>query len=111
MASRTSKSLKNVIFGLIGLLCSLVVTFVAKSIFIRLLGVAYNGVNGLFSNILQVLNLAELGFPATIALSLYKPLQEEDSIVVAQLMNYFAKVYRAIALLVCVAGLLCIPFL
>ena len=111
MASRTSKSLKNVIFGLIGLLCSLVVTFVAKSIFIRLLGVAYNGVNGLFSNILQVLNLAELGFSATIALSLYKPLQDEDSIVVAQLMNYFAKVYRVIALLVCVAGLLCIPFL
>lgn len=111
MVSRTSKSLKNIIFGLIGLLCSLVVTFVSKSIFIRLLGAEYNGVNGLFSNILQVLNLAELGFAATIALSLYKPLQEEDHIAVAQLMNYFAKVYRVIAVIVLAAGLLCLPFL
>lgn len=109
--SRINKSIRNTILGVGGLICNLIATFISKSFFIRLLGVAYNGINGLFSNILQVLNLAELGFAATIALSLYKPLKEEDNVATAQLMNYFAKVYRVLAIIVAVAGCCCIPFL
>ena len=63
MQSRLEKSMKNTIFVMAGLFCSLVVSFIARSVFIRLLGVEYNGVNGLFTNILQVLSLAELGLP------------------------------------------------
>ena len=110
-SSRINKSIRNTILGVGGLICNLIATFISKSFFIRLLGVEYNGINGLFSNILQVLNLAELGFAATIALSLYKPLKEEDNVATAQLMNYFAKVYRVLAIIVAVAGCCCIPFL
>ena len=78
MQSRVAKSMKNTIFGMVGLLCSLIVSFIARSIFIRILGVEYNGVNGLFSNILQVLSLADLGFATSIAYALYKPLKEGD---------------------------------
>ena len=109
--SRVEKSLKNTIFGMIGLFCSLIVSFIARSIFIRILGVEYNGVNGLFSNILSVLNLAELGFATSIAYALYKPLKEGDEKTAAMLMDYFAKIYRIIALIVAVAGCCCIPFL
>lgn len=109
--SRTKKSLRNTIFGMAGLFCSLVVTFATKSVFVRLLGAEYNGVNGLFSNILQVLNLAELGFATSVAYALYKPLKDGDERTTAALMNFFAKIYRIIAVVVTVAGCCCIPFL
>lgn len=109
--SRVTKSIRNTIFGMIGLFCSLIVSFIARSVFINILGVEYNGVNGLFSNILQVLNLAELGFATSIAYALYKPLKEGDEKTAAMLMDYFAKIYRIIAIIVAVAGCCCIPFL
>ena len=109
--SRTKKSLRNTIFGMVGLLCYLVVSFATKSVFVRLLGAEYNGVNGLFTNILQVLNLAELGFTTSIAYALYKPLKEKDERTTAALMSYFAKVYRIIALVVAIMGCCCIPIL
>lgn len=109
--SRVAKSMKNTVFGMVGLFCSLIVSFITRSVFISILGVEYNGVNGLFTNVLQVLNLAELGFATSIAYSLYKPLKEHDEKTAAMLMRYFAKIYRIIALVVAVAGCCCIPFL
>lgn len=109
--SRVNKSLKNTVFGIVGIICSLVVSFATKSVFVRLLGAEYNGVNGLFTNILQVLNLAELGFATSIAYALYKPLKAGDERTTAALMSYFAKIYRIIAIVVTVAGCCCIPFL
>ena len=111
MQSRVDKSIRNTIFGLVGLFCSLIVSFITRSIFIQILGVEYNGVNGLFSNILQVLNLAELGFATSIAYALYKPLKEGDEKTSAMLMDYFAKIYRVIAIIVATVGCCCIPFL
>ena len=109
--SRLSKSLKNTVFGMTGIICSLIVSFATKSVFVRLLGAEYNGVNGLFTNILQVLNLAELGFATSIAYALYKPLKADDERTTAALMSYFAKIYRIIAIVVAAAGCCCIPFL
>ena len=109
--SRVRKSLRNTLVGMSGLIVSLVVSFLAKSVFVRLLGAEYNGVNGLFTNILQVLSLAELGFATSIAYALYKPLNEKDERTTAALMNYFAKIYRVIAIVVAVAGCCCIPLL
>lgn len=109
--SRVNKSLKNTVFGLVGMICALIVSFATKSVFVRLLGAEYNGVNGLFTNILQVLNLAELGFATSISYALYKPLKASDERTTAALMSYFAKIYRIIAIVVTVAGCCCIPFL
>lgn len=111
MTSRISKSIKNTIFGICGSLCNIVISFVARSIFIHILGTAYNGLNGLFTNILQVLNLAELGFASSVAYALYKPLKDGDERNTAMIMLYFAKIYRIIALIVAIAGCCCIPIL
>ena len=109
--SRVGKSMRNTAVGVVGMMASLIVSFIAKSVFVRLLGAEYNGVNGLFTNILQVLNLAELGFATSVAYALYKPLKEKDEKTVAALMNYFARTYRIIACVVTVIGCCCIPFL
>ena len=109
--SRMKNSFRNTMFGFFGLLIYQIFNFATRSVFIRLLGAEYNGVNGLFSNILQLLNLAELGFATSVSYALYKPLKAGDEQTTAALMSFFAKVYRIIALVVTIAGCCCIPFL
>ena len=110
-ASRTTNTLRNTILGFSGLIISQLVTFATKGVFVRLLGAEYNGVNGLFTNILSILNLAELGFATSVSFALYKPLKEGDELKQAALMSFFAKTYRIIAIVVAAAGCCCIPLL
>ena len=109
--SRVKKSAKNITIGFICVFLNAIFTFVTTSLFVKLLGEELNGVNRLFSNILQVLSLADLGFATAVAYSLYKPMKDDDRESVAALMNYFAKVYRIIAFVVLIVGLCCVPFL
>ncbi len=109
--SRVEKSIKNTSFGMVGLAISILVQFISRTIFIKLLGDEYNGVNGLFTNILSVLNLAELGFAYSIAYALYAPLQTDDKEKICAIMNYLRKIYYLIAFVVGTAGVLCVPFL
>ncbi len=111
MGSRMAKSMKNSVVGIIGMMCTLILSFVSKSIFIKLLGNEYNGVNYLFTGILNALNLAELGFASAIAFALYKPLSEGDEELTSEIMNFFKTVYRIVALIVAVLGVCCIPIL
>lgn len=109
--SRFSNSVKNISFGLIAQFSQMVLGFVSRTIFIKYLAVEYLGVNGLFSNILSLLSLAELGIAGAISYSFYKPLAEKDEMKLAALINFSAKVYTKIALIVTVIGLLIVPFL
>lgn len=109
--SRVKKSAKNITVGFVCVCLNTLFTFITTSLFVKLLGEELNGVNRLFANILQVLSLADLGFATAVAYSLYKPIKEDDRETVSALMNYFAKVYHVIALVVLVAGVICIPFL
>lgn len=109
--SRLSNSIKNISFGLIAQLLQMVLGFVSRTIFIKYLAVEYLGVNGLFSNILSLLSLTELGITSAILYSLYKPLAEKDERKLSGLVNFFAKVYRNIALIIATIGLTLIPFL
>ena len=58
---RSQKALKNVSTGLINKAAIMLLSFATKTVFIRLLGAEYNGVSSLYTNILSVLALAELG--------------------------------------------------
>lgn len=109
--SRVEKSVKNITIGFVCVLINAICTFITTSLFVRLLGEELNGVNRLFANILQVLSLADLGFATAVAFSLYKPMKEGDMVTASAIMNYFAKVYRVIAVVVFAGGICCIPFL
>lgn len=109
--SRLSNSIKNVSFGVIAQVLQVVLGFVTRTIFINYLAVEYLGVNGLFTNILSLFSLAELGITNAILFALYKPLSENNEKAIAGLMNFYAKVYHRIAILVTLVGLALIPFL
>ena len=109
--SRIYNSSKNIFFGIANQLFTLVVSFISRKIFINILGAEYLGINGLFSNILTILSLAELGIGSSIIYSMYKPLAEGNKEKISQLMNFYKKIYRIIAIVVLLLGLLMLPFL
>ena len=74
--SRVKNSLKNISNSLMSQIISLIANFVVRTIFIKYLGEEYLGVNGLFTNILSILSLAELGFGSAMIYNMYKPLAE-----------------------------------
>ncbi len=62
--SRLNKSIKNTIIGIIFTMLNLIFQFSVKSVFIKLLGETYNGVNGLFPPFCRCLILPNLGLQA-----------------------------------------------
>lgn len=109
--SRTKKASRNVIIGILSKLIIMLFAFATKTIFIRLLGVEYNGVNGLYANILAVLALSELGVGNVLNYALYSALKNDDEDKVKALVKYFKKIYYGIALAISSFGLILVPFL
>lgn len=109
--SRTEYSLINIFAGLAGYGINTVVGFVCRIIFVRTLSADYLGVSGLFTNILSMLSLAELGISSAITYALYKPLAEGDEKKTASIMQFYRKAYAAIGCFVAVVGLATLPFL
>lgn len=109
--SRTKNSLKNMSASVIYQVLNLGLSFVSRSVFIQVLGVSYLGISGLFSDVLSMLNMAELGFGTAMTFSMYKPLAENDYDTLAGLSHFYKKIYRMIAIVIAVIGLLLIPFL
>lgn len=109
--TRTFNSIRNVSSGLFVQIITTLIKFISRTVFIKTLGVEYLGINGLYSNILSILSLAELGFGQAIIYSMYKPIAENNEQKVVALMNFYKKVYDCVAVIVFVGGVLLIPFL
>ena len=96
--SRTKNSIINSSVSIITQLLTVIINFIVKTVFIKTLGNEYNGISGLFTNILTVLSLAELGVGEAITYSLYKPLAENDNYKCKMLMQLYKKMYIIIYL-------------
>ncbi|MDR2593506.1 MAG: oligosaccharide flippase family protein [Fibromonadaceae bacterium] len=108
---RTHKSIKNVGIMLLTQLITLVLAFVSRTVFIKTLGAEYLGLNGLFSNILNALSLAEMGIGTAIAYALYKPIAENDTEQIKSILAFYRKCYFSIGIFIIAIGCLIIPFL
>ena len=109
--SRTEYSLLNIFAGVGGYILTTIIGFVSRMVFVRCLSEDYLGVNGLFTNILMMLSLAELGIGNAIVFALYKPLAEHDEEKIASLVSFYGKAYRVIGISVAIVGILLLPFL
>ena len=110
-ASRTKNSILNIFTGFAGQLLTILLSFISRSVFIKTLGTSYLGINGLFSDILSLLSLAELGFDTAISYRLYKPIAEEDDQKVREYLHLFRLIYNIIGVVVFIIGLALLPFL
>lgn len=109
--SRTKNSILNMTTGLFGQVTLTLLRFVSRTVFIYVLGAEYLGIGGLFSNILTLLALSELGVGSAIIFKLYKPMALHDKRRVKMLVKFFRKAYTAIGFAFLTLGLLMIPLL
>ena len=87
--TRTHNAIRNIIFSLIGYLLQTILSFITRRYFIYVFSVEYLGLNSLFSNVLSVLSLAELGFGSALVFAMYKPMAENDEEKVRQLLHFY----------------------
>lgn len=108
---RINKVIRNTKYAIFMKFTETIFAFLLRTIFVRTLSTVYLGINGVFSNILTVLCLMDLGVMSAISFTLYKPLVENDKLKINLLMNLFKKLYRNIGILICLIGFCLTPFL
>ena len=109
--SRMTHARRNMKSGVVLKLVTPLTSFITRTALIYSLGTVYLGLNGLFTSMLQVLSLAELGFGSAIVFSMYKPIAQKDEVTVNALLNLYRKIYRVVGSVIMGVGLLLIPFL
>lgn len=108
---RIQQAKKNIIFGFASNLVILIMNFIQRTAFIWILGKTLTGVNSLYSGILSMLSMAELGIGTALNYSLYKPVANKDYEKIKSYMRFYKKAYMAIAAVITVIGLALVPFL
>lgn len=109
--SRTRNSTRNIIFSATAYLIQIILGFLVRRYFIYYFNEEFLGLNSLFSNILTVLSLAEMGIGGAIVFAMYKPMAEKDTAKVNALLNFYKKCYITIGCLVTILGLCVVPFM
>lgn len=109
--SRLKNSVLNFASGFLGRVLTILLNFAVRTIFIHCLDEAYLSVNGLYSNILTVLSLAELGFGAAMVYRMYAPMAEHAYRKTAALLHFYKHIYRIVGFVILGLGLCVVPFL
>lgn len=106
---KTKNAVRAIKAGVIFKIYQMLVPFLMRTAMIHFMGVEYLGLNSLFSSVLHVLNLAELGVGAAMIFSMYRPIAEDDTRTICALMRLYRKYYRVIGAFIGVVGLLLTP--
>lgn len=109
--SRTRNSALTMMTSGVRQMLTILLTFISRTVFIYILGAEYLGLNGLFSNILSILALSELGIGEAIAFYLYKPLVDKDIDRIKVFLKFYRSCYNYVGLAILVLGCCLMPFL
>ena len=107
---RAKNAGRNIVFGVILKMYQILIPFLMRTAMIYFMGVEYLGLNSLFTSILQVLNLVELGVGSAMVYSMYKPIAEDDSTTICALMRLYRIYYRVIGGVIAGVGVALTPF-
>lgn len=108
---RTKRAIINGISGMMIHLPVILIGLVYQKVFISQLGGTYLGVSGLFTNIISMLSIAELGIGTSIVFHLYYPISINDKQRINELISYYKKCYHVVLVVILIAGLLVMPFI
>ena len=109
--NRTQNASRNIVYGTILKIYQMIIPFIMRTAMIYYMGVQYLGLNSLFTSVLQVLNLAELGVGSAMVYSMYKPIAEDNTGKICALMKLYRTYYRIIGGVIAVVGILLLPFI
>lgn len=108
---KTQYTIYNTVVGLIYYIITVVLGLLNRRVLVYTLGIEYQGINGLFSNIISMLSIAELGVGIAIIYHLYRPLAEDNKNLIKAIMTFYKQCYNIIAAIILIIGLLLMPFL
>lgn len=108
---RTKNSSKIFSFGLIYNILTMILPFATRTIIIYKLGTEYLGLSSLFTSVLSMLNMANLGFGSAVAFCLYRPVAEDDKDTICALLSVLRKWYNIIGTVIFALGVIATPFL
>lgn len=109
--SRTQISIRNIFFGFLNKFIIMFMPFFIKSLIIQKFGAEYIGLSSLFTSILQVLCLADLGIGGALSFFMYDPIAKNNVKQINKILCFYKNIYRIIGLVILIVGLLCVPFL
>lgn len=109
--SRTKNSILTIVGNNITQVFTIFARFLDRTIFIYCLGKDYLGLNGLFTSILSVLSLTELGIGTAIVFYMYSPIADNDIEKLKVYVSFYKKCYIAVGSLIFIVGLGLLPFL
>lgn len=109
--SRVQAVAVNTAVGVMQKIVTVICNFAIQIVFIRTLGAQYAGVSALFTSVLTVLAFADLGMGTAIAYNLYRPIAQHDHEKIHAYLRFYGRMYKIVALVVLVGGLICCPLL
>lgn len=107
---RTKNSIRNVIGATLNKTAGIIFPFLIRTVILYKLGIEYVGLSSLFTSILQILSLSELGVGSAIVYSMYKPVAEGNIGEVNALLNLYRKIYHRIGFFMLIVGIILLPF-
>lgn len=110
LESRTKKSIRNAQIALFYYLLNTGLQFISRKVFIDCLGTEVLGLNTTATNLLQFLNIAELGIGAAVSYSLYKPLVENDKKTISEIISIQGFLYNRIGWIIIALTILLLLF-
>ena len=109
--SRTKNTIRNIKSGVFFKMVRILLIFINRTIILWYLGVEFTGLSSIFTSILQVLNLAELGFNTAVVYSLYKPFADNDKKKISEIVSLLRKIYYYVGTIILIGGLIIMPFI
>lgn len=108
---RTKNAKRGILFGFFNKIIMLFFPFFLRSLIINYLGVEFLGINGLFTSVLQVLNMTELGFSNAVVFSMYEPIAQNDKNILCSILKFYRRIYTIIGFVILLVGASFVPFL
>lgn len=96
------KIVKNTVCSMLYRVVLLVLQFIARKVFILYLGSELLGLSSLYANLLDLLNLSELGIGVAVQFHLYTPIVNKDNEKIADILQSAKKIYSKIG--ICILG-------
>lgn len=107
--NRVRNTTRNIIWGLLNGVVSVMLPFIARAIILFLLGADFLGIGTLFTSVLQFLSLTELGLGTAIIYTMYRPIAEGNTEYLCEILNYIKKMYQIIGFVMLVIGTILVP--
>ena len=106
MASRIQKSIINAKVNVIFYVITAVLAFFSRKVFLDNLGTEFLGLSSTLGDILNLMNITELGIGTAVGVTLYKPLYNDDKEKISDIISVYGFLYSRIGLLIGGASLL-----